>query len=63
MTRSRERRIATYNLHGAVGIDCKFAPERIGELLNEIDADIFALQEVPLGGAHSPDVLDVLRAA
>jgi endonuclease/exonuclease/phosphatase family metal-dependent hydrolase len=61
MARARELRIATYNLHGAVGIDGKFAPERIGEVLNEIDADIFALQEVPLGGAHSPDVLDVLR--
>ena len=57
----RELRIATYNLHGAVGIDGKFAPERIGEVLAEIDADIFALQEVPLGGAASPDVLDVLQ--
>ncbi len=59
--RAKELRIATYNLHGAVGIDGKFAPERIGEVLAEIDADIFALQEVPLGGAHSPDVLDVLQ--
>jgi endonuclease/exonuclease/phosphatase family metal-dependent hydrolase len=57
----RELRIATYNLHGAVGTDGKFAPERIGEVLAEIDADIFALQEVPLGGAASPDVLDVLQ--
>jgi endonuclease/exonuclease/phosphatase family metal-dependent hydrolase len=61
IARSRELRIATYNLHGAVGTDGKFAPERIGEVLAEIDADIFALQEVPLGGAHSHDVLDVLR--
>jgi endonuclease/exonuclease/phosphatase family metal-dependent hydrolase len=55
-------RIATFNLHGAVGIDGRFAPERIGEVLKEIDADIFALQEVPLGGAGSPDVLALLRS-
>ncbi|SAK75381.1 endonuclease/exonuclease/phosphatase [Caballeronia hypogeia] len=59
--RARELRIATYNLHGAVGIDGRFAPERIGEVLAEIDADIFALQEVPLGGRGSHDVLDVLH--
>lgn len=59
--RARELRIATYNLHGAVGIDGRFAPERIGEVLAEIDADIFALQEVPLGGSGSHDVLDVLQ--
>lgn len=59
--RARELRIATYNLHGAVGIDGRFAPERIGEVLAQIDADIFALQEVPLGGSASPDVLEVLR--
>lgn len=52
--RAKELRIATYNVHGAVGIDGKFAPERIGEVLAEIDADIFALQEVPLGGAVRP---------
>ncbi|KMQ80336.1 Endonuclease/Exonuclease/phosphatase family protein [Candidatus Burkholderia pumila] len=61
LTGERELRIATYNLHGAVGIDGKFAPERIGEVLAEIDADIFALQEVPLGGANSPDLLAVLQ--
>jgi endonuclease/exonuclease/phosphatase family metal-dependent hydrolase len=61
LTRERELRIATYNLHGAVGIDGRFAPERIGEVLAEIDADIFALQEVPLGGMGSPDVLAVLQ--
>ena len=59
--RARELRIATYNLHGAIGIDGKFAPERIGAVLAEIDADIFALQEVPLGGSGAPDVLDVLQ--
>lgn len=39
-------RIATYNIHKCVGLDRKFAPERIAEVLREIDADIIALQEV-----------------
>lgn len=55
--------IATYNIHGAVGCDGRFAPERIAEVLREIDADIIALQEVPLGGLHFPNVLQILRQA
>jgi endonuclease/exonuclease/phosphatase family metal-dependent hydrolase len=39
-------RIATYNIHKCVGIDRKFSPERIAEVLQEIDADVIALQEV-----------------
>lgn len=39
-------RIATYNIHKCVGIDRKYSPERIAEVLNEIDADVIALQEV-----------------
>jgi endonuclease/exonuclease/phosphatase family metal-dependent hydrolase len=39
-------RIATYNIHKCVGIDRRFSPERIAEVLREIDADVVALQEV-----------------
>lgn len=39
-------RIATYNIHKCVGLDRKFSPERIAEVLRELDADIIALQEV-----------------
>lgn len=39
-------RIATYNIHKCVGIDRKFSPERIAEVLREIDTDVIALQEV-----------------
>lgn len=39
-------RIATYNIHKCVGIDRKYSPERIADVLREIDADVFALQEV-----------------
>ncbi|HQZ97593.1 MAG TPA: endonuclease/exonuclease/phosphatase family protein [Pyrinomonadaceae bacterium] len=39
-------RIATYNIHKCVGIDRRYSPERIAEVLEEIDADVIALQEV-----------------
>lgn len=55
--------IATYNIHGAVGADRRFSPERVAGVLNEISADIIALQEVPLGGTDWPDVLKTLQQA
>ncbi|MDF3035160.1 MAG: endonuclease, partial [Paucimonas sp.] len=54
--------IATYNIHGAVGADGRFDPGRIADVLREIQADIFALQEVPLGG-RGPNVLSLLQEA
>ncbi len=39
-------RVATYNVHKCRGIDGRIRPERIVEVLREIDADIIALQEV-----------------
>lgn len=39
-------RVATYNTHKCRGIDGLIRPERIVEVLREIDADIIALQEV-----------------
>lgn len=39
-------RIASYNTHGGVGRDGHFVPKRIVEVLNELNADIIALQEV-----------------
>ena len=52
--------IATYNIHGAVGTDGRFAPLRIVEVLEELQADIVALQEVPLGGSGMLNVLECL---
>jgi len=40
--------IVSYNTHGAVGIDRRFAPDRIARVLAEIGADIIALQELEL---------------
>ncbi len=41
-------RIASYNIHDAIGRDRRFDPERILRVLEEIDADLLALQEVTL---------------
>lgn len=43
-------RIATYNIHKCVGMDRKYSPERVVDVLREVDADVIALQEVV---AHS----------
>ncbi|MDB5775776.1 MAG: endonuclease [Herbaspirillum sp.] len=53
--------VATYNIHSAIGADGRFAPERVAGVLLEMDADIIALQEVPLGGSGCTDVLALLR--
>lgn len=38
-------RVASYNIRKAIGTDRRRSPERILDVLNEIDADIVALQE------------------
>lgn len=55
--------VATYNIHAAIGSDGRFAPDRIIDTLHEMQADIIALQEVPLGGNETPNVLAVLTEA
>jgi endonuclease/exonuclease/phosphatase family metal-dependent hydrolase len=39
-------RVATYNVHGCVGMDGRYDPERVAEVLRELDPDIIGLQEV-----------------
>ena len=53
--------IVSYNTHGAVGIDRRFAPDRIARVLGEIDADIIALQELELR-ASGFDMLAYLQS-
>jgi len=55
-------RIATYNIHSAVGIDRRFRPERICGVIDELRADIVALQEV-LSPVRGLDVHQHLRDA
>lgn len=38
-------RVASYNIRKAIGTDRRRVPERILDVLNEIDADVIALQE------------------
>lgn len=44
-------RLMTYNVHGFVGMDGRFAPERVGEILAEQKPDIAALQEAGENGS------------
>jgi endonuclease/exonuclease/phosphatase family metal-dependent hydrolase len=46
-------RVATYNIHKCRGLDQRVRPERIAQVLKEIDADIVALQEVVGRGVHA----------
>lgn len=46
-------RIATYNVHGCLGTDGRIAPQRIARVLEQLDADIIALQELDLGRART----------
>lgn len=38
-------KVASYNMHKGIGTDRRCSPERILEVLREIDADVIALQE------------------
>jgi len=38
-------RVASYNIRKAIGTDRRRVPERVIDVLNELDADIIALQE------------------
>lgn len=38
-------RVASWNMHGGVGLDGRFAPQRIARVLGELDADVIALHE------------------
>ncbi len=42
----RRLRIATYNVHKCRGLDRRTSPERIAAVIEELDADIVAIQEI-----------------
>jgi endonuclease/exonuclease/phosphatase family metal-dependent hydrolase len=46
-------RIATYNVHKCQGLDRRVSPARIAAVLDEIDADIVAVQEILLPQAEA----------
>jgi len=42
-------RFASYNIHRAIGVDRRFRPDRIADILQDHDPDIALLQEVDDG--------------
>lgn len=50
--------LATYNIHACVGTDGRFDPDRIVGVLDEIGADVVALQEVEHHSVNGSDLLD-----
>ena len=61
MTEStQDVRIATYNIHRCRGMDRRVVPQRIVDVLRQIDADVIALQEVigagPVGAGQAEDI-------
>ena len=60
MAASVPLRVASYNIHGCVGTDGCFDPARVQRLIDRIDADILALQEVETDH-HGDDVLGRYR--
>jgi endonuclease/exonuclease/phosphatase family metal-dependent hydrolase len=54
--------LASYNIHGGIGGDGHFVPNRIIDVLNEMRADVIALQEVE-SRATGFDMLDFLAKA
>ena len=53
-------RIATYNIHRAIGSDGNENPKRIASVLHELDADIVALQEVGYASGEPGNLLEYL---
>lgn len=58
-------RVITYNIHRAIGVDRRFRPERITEIVSHYDADVVLLQEVDDGVPRSRrmDMASVLAEA
>lgn len=51
--------IASYNIHKCVGVDGRFDPGRIAEVISEIGADVIALQEVDRRFGEREGLLDL----
>ena len=55
-------KVATWNIHGAIGRDGRYAPGRIFDVLGEMSADVVALQEVASLEEHGEFLGDLRRA-
>ncbi len=56
-------RVATYNVHRCRGLDRRTIPARIADVLQEINADVIALQEVVGAGPQGAGHAEALGAA
>jgi endonuclease/exonuclease/phosphatase family metal-dependent hydrolase len=56
-------RIATYNIHRCRGMDRRTLPQRIAEVIREMDADVVALQEVVGAGPSGAGQAEEIGAA
>ncbi|MFD0893756.1 endonuclease/exonuclease/phosphatase family protein [Luteolibacter ambystomatis] len=57
-------KVVTYNVHSCRGIDGKVRPERIARVINQLDPDVVALQEVDvhrLRTGHADQALAIAR--
>jgi endonuclease/exonuclease/phosphatase family metal-dependent hydrolase len=55
-------RVVTYNIHRCRGLDRRTRPERIADVLRDIDADVVALQEVVGAGPRGVNQAELLGA-
>ena len=55
-------RVATWNVHSCIGTDGRKDPRRTLAVLQELDADVIALQEVDCDGADSLAALGALHS-
>lgn len=39
-------KVATWNIHSCVGLDARFAPDRVAQVIRDLDVDLIGLQEV-----------------
>ena len=49
-------RLASYNIHRAIGVDRRFRPQRVAEILSAHEPDIVLLQEVDEGAPRSREL-------
>ena len=54
-------RIATYNVHGGVGLDRRYDIDRIARVIVELDAEVIGLQELQSHG--NDNMLEILQRA
>lgn len=55
--------VASYNVHRCVGIDGRRSPERIAQVISQLDAGIVGLQEVEASGDDTDQLAEIARAS